>query len=70
MHGVEGSSKWLMQPESTMARVLGNKVMGDVVFASFSLYLVPRHSQLGLFLSEPPFVSAFVASLSWPSIGC
>ena len=53
-----------------MARVLGTKVRGVVVFANFSLYLVPIHSQLGLFLAEPPFVSAFVAPLSCPSLGC
>ena len=59
-----------MHPESTMARVLGSKVSGAVVFATFSLYLVPSHAQLGLFLAEPPFVSAFVAHLSRPSLGC
>ena len=64
VHGVDGPKKWLLQLESTMARVLGTKVRGAVVFVTFSLYLVPRHSQLGLFLSEPPFVSAFVAPLS------
>ena len=69
MHGVEGPRKWLMQPESTMARLLGTKVRGAVVFATFSLYLVLTHSQLGLFLSEPPFVSAFVAPLSCPTLG-
>ena len=42
-----------------MERVLGTKVSGVVVFATFSLYLVPSRSQLGLFLAEPPFVSAF-----------
>ena len=64
VHGVEGPRKWLVQPESTMARVLGTKVRGAVVFATFSLNLVPSHSQLGLFLAKPPFVSAFVAPLS------
>ena len=64
VHGVEGPRKWLVQPELTMARVLGTKVRGAVVFATFSLYLVPSHAQLGLFLAEPPFVSAFVAPLS------
>ena len=64
MHGVEGPSKWLVQPELTMARVLGTKVRGAVVFATFSIYLVPSHSQLSLFLADPPFVSAFVATLS------
>ena len=64
VHGVEGPRKWLVQPESTMARVLGTKVKGAVVFANFSLYLVPSHAQLGLFLAEPPFLSAFVAPLS------
>ena len=53
-----------MHPESTMARVLGTKVRGAVVFETFSLYLVPSHAQLVLFLDEPPFVSAFVAPLS------
>ena len=42
---------------------------GVVVFATFYLYLVPSHSLLGLFLAEPPFVSAFVAPLSCPDIG-
>ena len=64
VHGVEGPRKWLMQPELTMARVLGTKVRGAVVFANFPLYLVPSHAQLGLFLAEPRFVSAFVAPLS------
>ena len=62
VHGVEGPRKWLVQPELTTERMLGTKVRGAVVFATFSLYLVPSHSQLGLFLSEPPFVSAFVAT--------
>ena len=69
VHGVVGPRKWLVQPELTMARVLGTKVRGAVVFATFSLYLVPSHSQLGLFLAEPPFVSAFVAPLSCPVLG-
>ena len=56
VHGVEGSRKWLVHPESTMERVLGNKVRGAVVFATFSLYLVPSHYKLVLFLAEPPFV--------------
>ena len=60
VHGVEGTREWLVQPESTMERVLVIKVRGAVVFATFSLYLVPSHSQMGLFLSEPPIVSAFV----------
>ena len=47
VHGVEGNRKWIVQPESTMARVLGTKVRVAVVFATFSLYLVPSHSQLG-----------------------
>ena len=53
-----------MQPELTMTRVLVTKVRGAVVFANFSLYLLQNHAQLGLFLAEPPFVSAFVAPLS------
>ena len=69
VHGVVGPRKWLVQPESTMARFLGTKVRGAAVFAKFSLYLVPIHSQLGLFLSEPTFVSAFVAPLSCPVLG-
>ena len=69
VHGVTGPSKWLVQPESTMARVLGNKVRGAVVFATFSLYLVPSHSQLGLFLSDPPFVSDFFDTFSCPALG-
>ena len=64
VHGVAGPRKWLVQPESTMARVLVTKVKGAVVFATLSLYLVPSHSQMGLFLSEPPFVSSFFAPLS------
>ena len=63
VHGVVGPRKWPVQPESTMARVLGTKVRGAVVFATFSLYLVPSRSQMGLFLADPPFVSAFVAPL-------
>ena len=69
VHGVEGPRKWLVQTESRMVRVLGTKVRGDVVFATFSLYLVTSHYQLGLFLAEPPFVSAFVAPLSCPALG-
>ena len=64
VHGVEGPRKWLVQPELTMARVLATKVRGAVVFATFPLYLVPSHAQMGLFLAESPFVSAFVAPLS------
>ena len=37
VHGVVGPRKWLVQPESTMARVSGTKVRGAVVFAKFSL---------------------------------
>ena len=69
VHGVVGPRKWLVQPELTMARVFGAKVRGAVVFATFSLYLVPSCSQLGLFLADPPFVSAFVAPLSCPVLG-
>ena len=47
VHGVEVPRKWLVQPESTMAILLGTKVRGAVVFATFSLYLVPSHAQLG-----------------------
>ena len=68
VHGVVGPRKWLVQIELTMARVLGTKVRGAVVFANFSLYLVPSRSQLGLSLAEPPFVSDFVASLSFPGL--
>ena len=70
VHGVEGPRKWLVQPESKMEIVLVNKVRIAVVFATVSLYLVPSHAQLGLFLAEPPFVSTFVAPLSLPSLGC
>ena len=66
MHGIVGPRKCLVQSQSTMARKLGTKVRGAVVFATFSLYLVPSHSKLGLFLAEPPFVSDFVAPLSCP----
>ena len=37
VHWVVGPRKWLVQPESTMARVLGTKVRGGVVFATFYL---------------------------------
>ena len=37
VYGVLGPRKWLVQPESTTARVLGTKVRGAVVFATFSL---------------------------------
>ena len=40
VHGVVGPRKWLVQT------VLVTKMMGAVVFATFSLYLVPSHSQL------------------------
>ena len=52
--------------ELTMARVLETKVRSDVVFATFSLYLVPSRSQMGLFLAETHFVSDFFAPLSCP----
>ena len=35
VHGVVGPRKWLVQPISMMARVLGTKVRGAVVFATF-----------------------------------
>ena len=66
LHGVVGPRKWLVQAESTMAIVLGTKVRRAAVFAKFSLYLVPSHSQLGLFLAEPQFVSAFCCSFVMP----
>ena len=69
VHVVVKPRKWLVQIELKIARVLGTKVRGAVVFSTFSLYLVPSHSQLGLFLSEPPLVSAFVAPLSCPVLG-
>ena len=64
VHGVVGPRKWLVHPESTMARVLGTKVRGAVVFEIVSLYLVPSRYQLGSFLADPPLVSDFVAPLS------
>ena len=69
VHGVVGPRKWLVHPESMMSILLGTKVRGAVMFATFSLYVVPSRSQLGLFLAEPPFVSYFVAPLSCPVIG-
>ena len=54
VHDVEGPRKRLVQPESTMARVLVTKVRGAVVFSTFPLYFVSSHSQLGLFLAETP----------------
>ena len=39
------------------------------MFATFSLYLVPSHSQLGLFLAELSFVSDFFDPLSCPALG-
>ena len=44
LHGIVGPRKCLVQSQSTMARKLGTKVRGAVVFATFSLYLVPSHS--------------------------
>ena len=35
VHCVEGPRKWMLHPELTMARVLGTKVRGDIVFATF-----------------------------------
>ena len=49
VHGVVGPRKWIMHPELMMARVLGTKVRGAVVFATFSIYLFFSHSQLGFF---------------------
>ena len=37
VHVVVGPRKWLVQPESTMVRVLGTKVRGAVVFSTFYL---------------------------------
>ena len=37
VHVVVGPIKWMVHTESTMARVLGTKVRGAVVFATFSL---------------------------------
>ena len=37
VHGVVEPRKWLVQPELAMDRVLGTKVRGDVVFATFPL---------------------------------
>ena len=37
LHGVVGPRKWLVQPESAMARVLGTKVRGAIVFETFYL---------------------------------
>ena len=37
VHGVVGPRNWLIHPELTMAIVLGTKVRGAVVFATFSL---------------------------------
>ena len=37
VHGVVGPRKCLVHPESTIVRVLGTKVMGGVVFATFYL---------------------------------
>ena len=44
VHGVVGPRKLLVQLESMIARVLGTKVRGAVVFTFFSLYLVPKKS--------------------------
>ena len=38
VHVVVGPRKWMVQPESTMARVFGNKVRGDVFFATFPFF--------------------------------
>ena len=64
VHGVVGPRKWLVQPESTMARVLGTKVRGGVVIVTFSVVMFPSRSQLGLCLVDPPLVSALVVPLS------
>ena len=37
VHGLLGPRKWLVQLELTMARVLGTKLGGAVVFATFYL---------------------------------
>ena len=37
VHGLLGPRKWLVQPQLTMARLLGTKVRGAVVFATVSL---------------------------------
>ena len=37
VHGVVGPRKWMVHPESMMVRELGTKVMGGIVFATFSL---------------------------------
>ena len=37
VHGAVGPRKWLVQPESTMATLLGTNLRVVVVFATFSL---------------------------------
>ena len=48
-----------------VARIDNGKSVGNY---GEGCYLVPIHAQLGLFLAEPPFVSAFVAAFSRPSL--
>ena len=64
VHGVVGPRKCLVQPESTMTRVLVTKGRGGVVCVTFSLYMVPSRSQMGLCLVDPPLASAVMAPLS------
>ena len=49
VHGVVGPRKWLVQPELMMARVLGTKVRGAVVFAKNFLIF-----------SSQPFSAGFI----------
>ena len=55
-----------------MAMVLleGNADRGIIVLANWSLYLkIPCVHQLGLFLMDPPLLSALVAMVLWPAVG-
>ena len=60
VNGVAGTRKWLVQPGSTMARVLGTKVKGAVVFATFSLYFVPRVILSWVYLYLSPLLCQIV----------
>ena len=80
LHGLFGPMKWLVQPESTMARLLSDGLRpGTRVLQECKL--LKTNESLGLkfpclyqgavlkFLYVPPFLSRRVASFWWPVSG-
>ena len=51
VHGFEGPRKWLVHPESTMARVLGTKVGGCCCVCNFFLIFSPQPCSAGFIIT-------------------